>query len=294
MKTKNVGMALLVTILLLCSSVIFAGPQPSQPHAANAMWVEPSPIVFNTMNASIGTKFNVSIWLNMTENIFAYQIGLHYNRTQLMCTRAAYTAGNTSDYFRDHTTVSPAPAIDESELGNGSILAFETVLGYDFIPGPHSGSLIWAEFEVMTVPASGNLASKFDIGSEYPTRTWVRDPNKNKLFFTSYDANYQFIGPPLILSVSISANSTSIRLGQPVLFTSTVSGGSPPYTYQWFLNSAAVLGANTSSWTYTPTTDISCAVYLNVTDSEATTAQSNIITLMAPSAGGGSRMPYKY
>ena len=293
MKTKDVGMALLVTILLLCSSVIFAGPQPSQPHAANAMWVEPSSIVFNTMNASIGTEFNVTVWLNMTEDIFAYQIGLHYNRTQLMCTRAAYTAGNTSDYFRGHTTVSPAPAIDESELGNGSVLAFETVLGYDFILGPHSGSLVWAEFQVVTIPPSGNLTSKFDISSEYPTRTWVRDPNKKKLPFTPYDANYQFIGPPPILSVSISANSTSIRLGQSVLFTSTVSGGSPPCTYQWFLNSAAVPGANTSSWTYTPATDSLCAVYLNVTDSEATTAQSNIVTLMDPLAGGGSRMPYK-
>lgn len=297
MKTKNVRILLLVAITLLYSSVILVRPELSQQHVADSMWVEPSSIVFSTTNASIGTEFNVTIWLNMTEDIFAYQIGLRYNRTQLMCTRANYTAGATSDYFKGHTTISPAPSIDGDILGNGSVLAFETVLGYDFIPGPHSGSLIWAEFEILTVPVWGNLTSKFDISSAYPTRTWVWDPIKKNLAFTPYDGIYTFIGPPQPLSASISADSTSINVGQSVLFTSTVSGGSPPYVaYQWFLNSTAVPGATSSSWTYTPAATGSGAVYLNVTDSSATTAQSNVITLVitlvAQAVGGGSRMPY--
>jgi hypothetical protein len=267
---------------------------------ADAMWVEPSSIVFSITNASIGTKFNVTIELNMTEDIFAYQVGLHYNRTQLMCTRAGYTAGATSDYFRGHTTFIPplSPEIDTSFLGNGSVLATESCLGTDNITGPRSGSLFWAEFQILVVPTAGNLTSKLDISSEYPTYTWVLSPFEDpqghliKLVFTPYDGNYQFIGPPLPLSVSISANSTSIRLGESVLFTSTVSGGSPPCTYQWFLNSAPVPGANMNSWTYRPATTRTYSVYLNITDSNATTAQSNVITLTAPSAGEGSRMPY--
>jgi hypothetical protein len=159
------------------------------------MWVEPSSIVFSTTNASIGTRFNVTVWLNMTEDVFAYQIGLLYNRTQLMCTRANYTAGPTSDYFEGHTTISLSPVIDKGTLGNGSVLASETVLGYDFIPGPHSGSLIWAEFEILAVPAWSDLTSKLDISSAYPTRTWVKDPNPNNLTFTPYDGIYTFIGP---------------------------------------------------------------------------------------------------
>jgi len=293
MKTKNVGILLLVAIILLYSSVILARPEPSQPHAADSMWVEPSSIVFNTTNASIGTEFNVTIWLNMTEDIFAYQIGLHYNRTQLACTRSAFTNGIISDYFKGHDTWPSGPTIDTSALENGSILASETVLGRDFIPGPHSGSLIWAEFEILTVPVWGNLTSKLDISSEHPIRTWVEDPNLKKLIFTPYDGIYTFIGPTQSLSVSVSANSTSINVGQSVLFTSTVSGGSPPYmAYQWFLNSTAVPGATSSSWTYTPAATGSGAIYLNATDSSATTAQSNVITLVAQEVGGGSRMPY--
>jgi len=195
MKTKNVRILLLVAITLLYSSVILVRPELSQQHVADSMWVEPSSIVFSTTNASIGTEFNVTIWLNMTEDIFAYQIGLRYNRTQLMCTRANYTAGATSDYFKGHTTISPAPSIDGDILGNGSVLAFETVLGYDNITGPHSGSLIWAEFKILTLPVWGNLTSKLDISSAYPTRTWAWDPNKKNLAFTPYDGIYTFIVP---------------------------------------------------------------------------------------------------
>jgi hypothetical protein len=295
MKTTSLRLSLLFTIILLYSSVILVGLQSSQPHAADAMWVEPSPIVFSTTNASIGTEFNVTVCLNMTEDVFAYQIGLHYNRTQLMCNRANYTAGATSDYFKGHKTISSTPVIDGAILGNGSVLATETVYGPDFIPGPHNGSLIWAEFEILAAPAWGSLTSKLDISSEYPTRTWVWNTTKNNLAFTPYDGIYTFIRPPEPLVVSISANSTLISVGQSVFFTSTVTGGSPPYiAYQWLLNSTAVPGATSACWTYKPTTTGSANVCVNVTDSNATTTQSNVITLVitpvAPKMGPRTRM----
>ncbi|MGQ9461430.1 MAG: DUF4114 domain-containing protein, partial [Candidatus Bathyarchaeaceae archaeon] len=54
--------------------------------------------------------------------------------------------------------------------------------------------------------------------------------------------------PPL--SVSISPTSVTMNLGQHATFDSTVSGGTPPYYYQWYLNNTAVSGANASSWTF--------------------------------------------
>jgi hypothetical protein len=81
--------------------------------------------------------------------------------------------------------------------------------------------------------------------------------------------------PPPPLSVSISPLSASILVGQSVTFTSTVSGGYTPYSYQWYLNGNPVSGANATSWTFTPTTGgFYYYVYLKVTDAKGNTAQS--------------------
>jgi hypothetical protein len=112
-------------------------------------------------------------------------------------------------------------------------------------------------------------------GSVDPVPPLPSDRNKVTDNPLSEDATVQFfpLAPPL--SVSISPTSATIDLGQSVTFTSTVSGGTPPYTFQWYLNSSAVSGATSSSWAFTPTLKGYYLVYLIVTDSVAATAQSN-------------------
>jgi len=94
--------------------------------------------------------------------------------------------------------------------------------------------------------------------------------------------------PPL--SVSISPLSASILVGQSVTFTSTVSGGYTPYTYQWYLNSAPFSSATSSTWVFTPTTGGIYYVYLKVTDSKGNTTQSETarITVATVPVGGYS------
>lgn len=94
--------------------------------------------------------------------------------------------------------------------------------------------------------------------------------------------------PPL--SVSISPLSASILVGQSVTFTSTVSGGYTPYSYQWYLNGAPVSGATSDTWTFTPTTSGIYYVYLKVTDAKGNTAQSDTarITVATVPVGGYS------
>ena len=101
-------------------------------------------------------------------------------------------------------------------------------------------------------------------------------------------AHYTIAAPPL--SVSINPLSASIYVGQSVTFTSTVSGGYPPYSYQWYLNGAPVSGATTSTWTFTPTTSGIHYVYLKVTDANNNVAQSETarITVSTVPVGGYS------
>jgi hypothetical protein len=103
------------------------------------------------------------------------------------------------------------------------------------------------------------------------------------LYFTYAHSTHevQIIGtwvigpPPPPLSVSISPLSASLVVGQSVTFTSTVSGGVTPYSYQWYLDGAPVSGATSNTWTFAPTTTGSYIVYLNVTDNMGNTAKSN-------------------
>jgi parallel beta-helix repeat protein len=96
--------------------------------------------------------------------------------------------------------------------------------------------------------------------------------------------------PPPPLTVSISPTSASILVGQSVTFTSTVSGGYTPYSYQWYLNGNPVSGATSASWTFTPTASGIYYVHLKVTDAKGNTAQSETarITVATVPVGGYS------
>ena len=92
------------------------------------------------------------------------------------------------------------------------------------------------------------------------------------------------------LFASISPLSASILLGQSITFTSEVSGGYPPYSYQWYLNGNTVSGATSDTWTFTPTESGIFYVYLKVADDKGNIAQSETarITVSAVPVGGYS------
>jgi len=187
-----------ISLLLTSLSAFMITPvsagTPTEPHDADAMWVEPSSITFTPANASVGQKFNVTVWLNMTTGVFCYQIALHYNRTQLKALRGGFTAGVKSQFMEDHTTSTSGPTIDTSFLGNGSALAFESCYGEDYIPAPQHGSLLWIEFQILKLPQEGEVyTSKFDVTAEYPANTWVWDPDLADISITTYDADYTIV-----------------------------------------------------------------------------------------------------
>jgi hypothetical protein len=101
----------------------------------------------------------------------------------------------------------------------------------------------------------------------------------------SEDITITVTAPPL--SVSISPTSASILVGQSVTFTSTPSGGYPPYSYQWYLDGNPVSGATSSSWAYSPTSASTHTVYLKVTDNNGNIVQSATATVnVSPAAAG--------
>jgi len=77
------------------------------------------------------------------------------------------------------------------------------------------------------------------------------------------------------LAVTISPMSVTLDIGQSLTFNSNVSGDIPPYSYLWWLNGVVVRGATSASWTFTPSSTGSYAVWVMVTDLVSVTATSN-------------------
>jgi len=187
----------LLMMLLVSAAPAFA--VINEPHNADAMWIEPKDTVFYTNTTSVGFKFNVTVAMNFTGDTFAWQAVIYYNATQLNCTRVGATAPPTSEFMTGHSTTF-TKAINPGAYPpvNGtlkSVLAAETMFAPDFAPGPHSGTLFWAEFQILLAPGAGQpLNSTFDISTEYAlTDTYVWDPTGNSYTFTPSDGNFSFI-----------------------------------------------------------------------------------------------------
>jgi len=152
-------------------------------------------------------------------------------------------------------------------------LTITTTVGGTTDPAP--GTYSYTANSSVEVTAISNADYVFDhweldtinVGSANPY-TVLMDNNH------TLKAVFAYSPPPPSLSASISPLSASILVGQSVTFTSTVSGGYTPYSYQWYLNGAPVAGATSNTWTFTPTASGIYYVHLKVTDSKANTAQS--------------------
>ncbi|MEM2465893.1 MAG: PKD domain-containing protein [Candidatus Bathyarchaeia archaeon] len=103
-------------------------------------------------------------------------------------------------------------------------------------------------------------------------------------------ATAHYAAAPPSLTVSISPMSAIILIGQQVTFTSTVSGGTAPYTYQWYVNNQLIPGATSSSFLFSPTATGIYYVMLKVTDAADNTAQSDSarVTVLSVPVGGYS------
>jgi hypothetical protein len=182
----------LAGILIVAAFLLGMIPMNVTAKNADSMWIEGT-TTFNTDTMHLNDKFNVTVWMNITQaNVFGAQVALLYNRTQLKATRSDFTTG-TNQFFYGHEVATTGPTIDTSFLGNGSVLAFESCKGSDFIPVPKVGSLIWIEFQIIKVPGKGQtLTSKIDISTKTPDKNWVQDPGGLQLLDVAYDATYSY------------------------------------------------------------------------------------------------------
>ena len=139
---------------------------PSEPHPANAMWIEPS----NVTTADIGDKFNVTVFVNVTLMSFAWQVKLYFNSTFFKATKLGYTNGNKSDFFTEYSPIPVTPHINNEE---GYILHGESLLANDE-KAPGYGSLMWIELNLTQIPPQNRSTIYFS--SPYGIDTFILTP----------------------------------------------------------------------------------------------------------------------
>jgi hypothetical protein len=101
-------------------------------------------------------------------------------------------------------------------------------------------------------------------------------------------AHYVSSGEQIV--VKINPLDSTVYPGDHVVFTSNVTGGTPPYTYQWYLDGNPVSGATSPTWTFVPTHSGVFYVYLKVMDAHHNngTSATARVTVLAPPVGGYS------
>lgn len=100
-------------------------------------------------------------------------------------------------------------------------------------------------------------------------------------------------------SMNIEQESTKTHVNQPVQFNVLVTGGTPPYTYQWYYqlypNGERVAGATSPTFVFTPTSPGNYRISLIVTDSvnyqEETDPLPLTVTVLAESTPSPSSKP---
>jgi len=148
-----------------------------------------------------------------------------------------------------------------------------------------SGKLVpptWTRY----LPGGGSLSQNFIAVSE---SSLLHNTNPLGQFNFTVTGSAQAVSntatvnpAPSAFSASLLPTSAILNVGQSLNFTSTVSGGTLPYKYQWYLDGNQVLSVNQTTWTFTPSWPqgvLTHSVYVLVTDKQFHVTYSNTATI---------------
>jgi hypothetical protein len=154
-RVKIIAIEALIASVFLLLSHFAVLPANAQNEPAQ-MWITPE--IIDETAAVNGSRFNVTISLNVSTPSYAWQFYLVYNRTYIQALRGDYTGAGKSQWAGDSITSPGELTIDDRMSGHPPNLVYvhsyvtlaETLQGTETRTG--NGSLAWIEFIVRRVP----------------------------------------------------------------------------------------------------------------------------------------------
>jgi len=150
-------------------------------HPANSMWIEPE--VIDVAGLSVGSRFNITVWLNVSVDCGAWQFYLIYNKQQLTVTKYGLTGtGGARSQFFENTGTQTWGMVSSEDDHNATHKYIQ--IGESWKSGPWGtgcGSLAWIEFQIIAEPP---FLCVLDIASGHhpPTSdTLALDPNMQEI-----------------------------------------------------------------------------------------------------------------
>jgi hypothetical protein len=195
-KMKLVKLTATSIIALLLLGIAAVLPIPVHAGSGPGFYLSPSTITGTANN----TQFTVTAYItniSAANPVFAWQIYMLYNKTQLKIINAKYTGvGNAhSVFFANFPNASSPGASYGSAGGYGYVLIGESLLGTNNeTGGGASKSLFTATFLIILPPPKlGSLSSVLDLSTNYPGKTWAKNTSLQVITMTNLgNANYSF------------------------------------------------------------------------------------------------------
>jgi len=215
MRKYALGFTTLLTLSILFSAIAFSPVHAQTAHAPNSMWIEPMIENYDS-STPVGTKFNVTVWLNVTSPVNSWQFFLVYNSTHLQALRCDYTGNGKSQWSGTLPVDTVLPDLSAIP-GNAS---YSYVLHGEVLKSSANrtvaGSLSWIEFNITYVPPQGvSIASELLLNQVSVFKSIAQDPEFNDIVpaLTFDKCNYFIPEFPLtVLLVAFFAVTSSIAL----------------------------------------------------------------------------------
>lgn len=182
------SLILIVLMLMFYISINHIYVTAAESQTANTLWIEPATITINRSSVNVGYRFNVTLWVNTTQQCFTWQLKLQFNSTYFEVTRFGYTAGDKSAFFADYVPLSVTPILNNTK---GYILHGETLMGADQ-RDPGYGSLLWMELALKEIPPQKTFL--ISIAPPYGLNTFLLTSDQETIPLETGDSEITVVG----------------------------------------------------------------------------------------------------